>query len=404
MALYTYEAFSQNGKKISGIIDAASPTNVKEQLIHQKLFPIKIELANPSAQQSIFKRLFGRGVAVKEKILFTKQLVVLLRAGVPLLQAIELLVDQFENQLRSMLVNIKDELKQGSSFADALAQYPRTFETIYIQLVRAGEASGQLDMILDRLTEYLERREILSKKIKAVFREQLINIVIIGIVVMGLLTFIVPQMAENFASSGKSLPMPTQILLSISHFITGHYLILIVSIISMVSLYKYWISTPTGARQMDIIKLRLPLIGFLSRTNAVVQFSYTLGLLLEGGVNLSEALDIVVQIIDNRILKDALSQARDKIIKQGKIAQYLKESTIFPPIAIYLIETGEQSGQLDKMLLNVAKNYEQEVVELTDRLTTALKPIIFIATGLIVGFIIIAIALPIMQMGDLAGA
>lgn len=403
MALYLYEAFSQDGKKINGMIDAPSLGSVKEQLAHQKLFPIKIEAAQLETQGNFLKRWFGTGVSSKEKILFTKQLVVLLRSGVPLLQAIELLVDQFEKQLRSMLVTIKDDLKQGTSFADALAKYPRTFETIYVQLVRAGEASGQLDMILDRLVAYLERREILAKKVRSVLNEQLMNIAIIGIIVMGLLTFIVPQMAENFASSGKPLPAPTQILLNISHFITGHYLLLILIIISIVALYKYWVSTPTGARQRDQITLKIPIIGYLSRTNAVVQFSYTLGLLLEGGVNLSDALDIVVQIIDNRILKQAISQARDKIIKQGKIAQYLKESNIFPPIAIYLIETGEQSGQLDKMLLSVAQNYEEEVIELTDRLTTVLKPIIFITTAIIVGFIIIAIALPIMQMGDLAG-
>lgn len=403
MALYSYEAFSADGKKVRGTLDASSLGSVKEQLVNQKLFPTRIELAPLEGRGNIITRLFTRGVSIKEKILFTRQLSVLLKSGVPLLQAVELLVDQFDSQLRAMLVNIKDDLKQGTSFADALAKFPRTFETIYIQLVRAGEASGKLDMILERLTQYLERREIIAKKVKSVVQEQLLNIGIIGVIVMGLLTFVVPKMAENFASSGKELPVPTQILLAISHFITSHFIVLVTSIIAIVALFKYWSSTARGAEIIDRIRLKIPLVGFLSRINAVVQFSYTLGLLLEGGVNLAEALDIVVRIIDNRILKEALSRARDKIIKQGKISQYLKETGIFPPIAIYLIETGEQSGQLDAMLLGVAKTYEEEISELTDRLTTVLKPIIFITTAIIVGFIIMAIALPIMNMGDIAG-
>lgn len=403
MALYRYEAFSKEGKKIRGTIDAPSQGAVKEQLVHQNLFPITIDVAHLETQGGIFSFFFTRKVSTKEKILFTKQLVVLLRSGVPLLQAVELLVDQFDKKLRTMLVAIKDDLKQGTSFADALAKYPRTFETIYIQLVRAGEASGQLEMILDRLTAYLERREELRKKISSAFREPLIQIILIGIIVIGLLAYVVPAMAENFASAGKQLPLATRILMGISHFITGHYLLLILGITTIIGLYKYWKSTPRGARQADQIKLHIPIIGYLSRTNAVVQFSYTLGMLLEGGVNLSQALDIVVSIIDNKILKDALNEARDKIVKQGKIAQYLKQTKIFPPIATYLIETGEESGQLDAMLLNVAETYEKDVSEMTDQLTAALKPIIFVSMALVVGFIIIGIALPIMQMSELAG-
>jgi type II secretory pathway component PulF len=320
------------------------------------------------------------------------------------LQAVELLTDQFEKQLRSMLVSIKDDLKQGSSLADALAKYPKTFDVIYLQLVRAGEASGQLELILDRLTQYMERQEEIAKKVSGALREPMINLAIVGAVVTFLLVKIVPEMAANFATQGKELPLPTRILMGVSDFITGHYLILIFFIGVVVSVYQYWGSTVWGKRQKDQLKLKLPLIKYLSKTNAVVQFSYTFGMLLEGGVNLPEALDIVVRIIDNRVLAQALDQARDKIVKQGKIAQYLKETKIFPPIAIYLLETGENSGELDTMLLHVAKNYEEEVTELTERLTEALKPIIFVVMSIVVGSIIIAIALPIMQMGQLASA
>ncbi len=403
MALYSYEAFSKAGKKIQGVIDASSISSVKEQLANQGLFPIMISPTSSIAQFGILAKIFRRSVTIKEKILFTKQLAILLKSGVPLLQAIELLTDQFDGQLRIILVNVKDDVKEGISLADALKKYPHVFETIYIQLVRAGEASGQLETILERLTEYLERREALAKKIRGALQYPLMQLIVAGLVVTILLTFVVPQMTENFIAQGKKLPGPTQFLITISNFITGHYFILIGSLSILVSLFMYWRSTPKGAYTLDKLKLRLPLIKYLSKTNAVVQFSYTLGMLLEGGVHLSEALDIVVQIIDNRILADALNKARDKIVKQGKIAEYLEQTEIFPPIAIYLIRTGEQTGQLDNMLLTVAQNYEEELKELTDRLTALLGPLMLIIMAVIVGFIVLAVALPIMQMSQLAG-
>lgn len=402
MALYQYAAFSKEGKRVRGTLDAPSVASVKEQLVRQNLFPISIELKQLEAA-GWFSWIFTRSVSTKDKILFTKQLAILLKSGVPLLQSIELLTEQFTGQFNSMLVAIKDDLRQGSSLAEGLNKYPRTFETIYVQLVRAGEASGQLEVILERLTQYLERRDALRARVAAAVRNPLIQLGFIGLVVVGMLIFVVPTLVENFASQGKILPLPTRILMFISNLLTRYYILLGVGIVLLISAYKFWKATPSGGRIIDQIKLRIPVVKYLSRTNAVVQFSYTLGMLLEGGVNLAEALDIVVRIIDNRILADAISVARDKIIKQGKIAEYLKQSKIFPPIAIYLIETGEQSGQLDKMLLTVAQNYEQEVVELTDRLTDILRPIMTIGTAIIVGFIVMAIALPIMRMGELVG-
>lgn len=401
MALYFYQAFSKEGKKVSGYLDSPSATGVREELMRQGFFPTKIELSQEEKKQAWYRRIFKRKVGFKEKILFTRQLAILLKSGVPLLQALELLVEQFEGSTRSILVSIKDEIKEGSTFADALNKYPSVFDNIYVQLVRAGEASGKLELILDRLTSYLERREEIRKKISSAFQYPLMQLAISVLVVSGLLTFVVPKMAENFR--GQELPGPTQFLLDISNVITSHYILLIIALVSLGFGFYSWKKSPRGARTLDRIMLRLPLIKYFTKTNAVVQFSYTLGILLEGGVNLAEALDIVVNIIDNRILADALSEARDKIIKQGKIAQYLKQSNIFPPIAIYLIGTGEQSGQLDTMLLTVARNYEEELGVLTDRLTAWLGPLLLIVMAVIVGFIVIAMAMPILKMSELGG-
>src|SRR5204863_976162 len=183
----------------------------------------------------------------------------------------------------------------------------------------------------------------------------------------------------------------------VSIFMGAHYLALVIISVTTVSLFFYWKSTTKGARLIDEIKLRLPIVGYVTKTNAVVQFSYTLGMLLEGGVNISEALDIVVGIIDNRVLATALSKARDNIVKEGKIAEYLQQTNIFPPIAIYLIKTGEQTGELATMLLAVADNYEKDYVELIDKLTGLISPIMLIFMAVVVGFIVIAIAMPMMK-------
>lgn len=400
MALFSYQAFSKDGKKITGTVDAPSLQAAKEQLSKQGIYPITVTPSSLEAAVPWYKRIFQKKITIKDKILFTKQLAVLLKSGVPLLQALELLIEQFEGNLRSILVQIKDEVKEGASFADALKRYPKVFDNIYVQLVRAGEASGRLETILERLTAFMERRAEISKRVRSALTGPIIQLIMAVLVVSAMMIFVVPTMAENFAESGKELPTPTAILLGISNLFTRYYIVVIILLIVAYVAYRYWKSTPAGARMIDQIKLKLPIIGYFTRTNAIVQFCYTLGMLLEGGVNLAESLDIVVNIIDNRVLADALREARDKIIKQGKIAQYLKQTGIFPPIATYLISTGEQTGQLDKMLLTVAQNYEEELSEYADGLSAKIGPILLIVMAVIVGFIVIALMLPMTRMGD----
>lgn len=400
MALFSYQAFSKDGKKITGTIDAPSLQAAKEQLSKQGIYPIALAPSSVEAAIPWYKKIFQKKITPKDKILFTKQLAVLLKSGVPLLQALELLIEQFEGTMRTVLVRIKDEVKEGASFADALKKYPKIFDNIYVQLVRAGEASGKLETILERLTSYMERRAEIRKRIRSALRGPLIQLIAAVIVVSVMMVFVVPSMAENFAESGKELPLPTRMLLGMSNVFTRYYVVLLILMVVLALGYRYWSSTAAGARTLDKIKLKLPILGYFTRTNAIIQFCYTLGMLLEGGVNLAESLDIVVNIIDNRALADALREARDKIIKQGKIAQYLKQTGIFPPIATYLISTGEQSGQLDTMLLTVAQNFEEESGEYADSLSAKIGPVMMAVMAVVVGFIIISLMLPMTQIGD----
>ncbi len=400
MALYSYEAFSKEGKKVKGVVDASSISAVREQLTRKELYPISIYVATDESQMSFLKRFMQGGVTLKDKILFTNQLAVLLKAGVPMLQALELLIDQFKGKLHSILINIKDEVKTGKSLADMMDKYPSVFDTIYVQLIRAGEASGKLDAILDRLTEFLERREAVKKRIRAAIQGPMVQLVIAVGVVGILLTAVVPQLQGLFEAQGENLPMATKLMMALSDFLKGYYYLILPIVILPVIAFSYWKRTTFGRRTMDTLKLKLPVIKYISRTNVVVQFCYTLGLLIESGVNLAESLDIVVKIVDNSILREALIEARDKIIKQGKIAQYLKQTNVFPPIAIHLIKTGEETGQLGSMLLAVANNYKVELGEMIDSATNLLGPVMLVFMGGLVGFIIMAIAGPIMQGGQ----
>jgi type II secretory pathway component PulF len=397
MALYAYEAFSKDGKKIRGTVDAPSADALKEQLARQGLFPTKIELSGGTSSGGFLKGLFEKKPTIKDKILFSKQLAILLKSGVPILQSIELLIEQFEGGMKSMLIRIKDDVKEGIALADALAKYPKVFENIYIQLVRAGEATGKLDVILERLTSFLERREAIRKKVKKAMQQPIIQLVVAILVVIVLVVKVVPGMAKNFAAQKQALPGPTAFIMAVSDFLMAHYLFIIITVFALIAGFKFWKSTRSGARLWDQIKLKLPLIKSLSQMNAVVQFSYTLGLLLKGGVNIAEALDIVVNIIDNRVLADALRKARDNIVKEGKIAEYLQQTKMFPPIAIYLIKTGEQTGELDTMLLTVADNYEKEYIELIDKITGLISPIMLTVMAVVVGFIIMAVMMPMLQ-------
>ena len=398
MPLYFYQAFAKDGKKISGYLDAPSAVFAKDQLVRQGLFPTTITPASEESRIPWYKRIFAGSVKTKDKIILTRQLSILLKAGIPLLQTVELLCDQFKGNLHTILVAVRDDLKEGSSFANALNKYPQVFDKIYVQLVRAGEASGKLETILDRLVVFYERQEELRKRVSGALTYPIIQLAVALLVVVFLMTAVVPQLAQSFAQQHQKLPTPTRIVIGMSDFIKSYYLLIIIFFVLLFLAYRYIKSTNKGARAIDTIKLKIPVIKYFARINAVVQFCQTLGLLISAGVNLSESLDIVVSIINNRILADTLNEARDKIIKQGKIAQYLKQTNLFPPIAIYMISTGEESGQLDVMLTTVAQNYEEELGEIADKLTASLGPIMTIFMALIVGFIIAAVAMPIVQM------
>ncbi len=403
MPLFHYESYSRRGAKVMGTLDATSAQTAKDILQGQGLMPVKIFEATTVGARSFLSSLFEKKVDFKTIIIFTKQLSVLLKSSVPLLQALELLIEQFDDPFRRILVDIKDGVKSGESLAKELGKYPKIFTNVYVQLVRAGEASGKLDTILLRLTEYLERSAKTKKNVKKAMSAPLMTLSFSGLVVVGLLVGLVPKIKGVFSKMGHELPIATRVLIAMSDFVVNHFVLASGSFVGSILFFMYWKSTPSGKLKMDELFLKLPLTAYFSRTKAVVQFSKTLGMLLESGVNLSAALDIVCNIVENNVLTKKLLEARDKIIKEGKIAKYLKETGIFPHIASYMISTGEQSGKLAEMLLTVGEDYENELNDLSENLTSKINPIMTMVMGVIVLFIVAAIFLPIMSMGDMAG-
>ncbi len=402
MALYSYQALSKDGKRVSGNVDAASPNAARTNLVKMGLYPVKISPMTSAGGRWSWRLLFVRRVSIRDKIFFTKQLALLLKSGVPLLQALDLLVDQTEGSLRTIVIALRDNIKEGRTLADSLEAYPQVFDATYTQLVRAGEASGKLETILNRLTTYLERREDVTRRVRGALSYPLFQLGFIMLIVIGLLNFVVPRIAETFASENVQLPLPTRMLLWLSWLMRTYYLLLIGGVVGLFFLLRWWRSTEVGRRVIDTLKLKIPIVRYFAKMGAVVQFSRTLGMLIEGGVNLAEALAIVSKIVDNKILARTLNEARENIIKQGRIAEYLKKTNLFPPVAIYLISTGEQSGQLDTMLTTVAEYYERELTDFSDSLSSKLGPLMTVVMALIVGFIVISIVLPLIKAGTLA--
>lgn len=400
MPLFRYQAFDHLGKNINGELDASNESELKDILKSKNLILYKINKSGQGFLSGKIIDFFGPRVDAKSKIQFTNQLSILLRAGVPLLDAIDLLIGQFSNPMKKILVDIKEELKEGVSLADALSKYSKIFSNVYIQLVKAGEASGSLELVLDRMTTFLERTESTKTRITKALRPIYLQIFVMLSVTLGAITFIIPMMSKMLTQMGKALPPITQFMLDLSDFFQSYGILLAGFALILFIIFNRWASTHKGKVALHSFFLKIPKVSEFSKNNAVMQFSETLGMLLDAGANLPQALDIVNKIIENAVLEDALTKARLEIIKEGKIAKHLEKTNMFLPVSIYMIKTGEKSGNLAKMLKKVGSDAEIELVDSLDNLIAMINPVMMIFVGVLVLFIVLSIFLPIVQMSD----
>jgi len=406
MAVFEYSALDARGKKVSGIIDADSAAAARQKLRSARIFPVSVREARagevkPEARTFSFSRRLKR-IRPAEAAMLTRQLATLLGAGFPLVPALDTLLSQGRSHtFNRILAQVKDSVVAGSSFAAALARYPGTFSALFINMVRAGETSGTLEIVLDRLAEIGEKQEELKNRIRSAMTYPLLMLAVGLLVLFFLLTYIVPSITAIFSDMNQVLPAPTRFLIRLSALIKGGWWVLLLAVVGLVVLFRMLGKTAKGRFLIDRTLLRLPAVGVLVRKMAVARFSRTLGSLLENGVVLLSALEIVKNVVGNVLLADAVAGAAREVGKGQGLGNSLAASRVFPDLPIQMITVGEQSGQLEAMLYKVADVYENQVQASILRMTSLLEPVMILLMGVVVGFIVLAICLPIFEMNTL---
>ncbi|HTN43312.1 MAG TPA: type II secretion system inner membrane protein GspF [Nitrospiria bacterium] len=418
MAVYEYKGLTTEGRDISGIIDADSPKTARAKLRQSGIYPTDVvEGAGEvsyGAGSSIQTDRSGQPLSWRSRIrvaervgmmevsLMTRHLATLTAAKLPLMEALSALMDQLEKgELKRIVAGIRERVKEGSSLAVALAQYPSVFSEIYINMVRAGEASGTLDGMLLRLADYLEYQVKLRNQLIATLTYPLFMVVIGGLILFGLVTFVVPKITLIFEEVHQVLPLPTVILIAVSHFLNGYWwVILLAGALGIFALQQY-IKTPAGRIQYDRFLLRMPVMGRVTLMVAISRFTRTLSTLLTSGVPLLQALDVVRNVVQNAVLAEAIDRARQNIGEGQSLAEPLRKSGMFPPLVTHMIAVGEKSGELEPMLIKVSEAYDNEVEAIIGTLTALLTPVMILVMGAIIGFIVMAILLPIFELSQI---
>lgn len=406
MPVYEYTALDIKGKTISGIIDADSSRSALQKLRASKTYPVSIEEVHDTAAIKAPKtfsvlRPFTR-VKPQEVSMMTRQLATLLGAGLPLVPAIAALTSQTRSQsFKKMLAKIKDSIVEGNSFARSLSLFPGTFSALYINMVTAGETSGALEIVLERLADITEKQQALKNRIQSAMAYPILMSLIGVLVLFLLLTFIVPNITSIFTDMNQTLPAPTLFLIRISDIFKIYWWIILIGIAAAVLILRRINKTVKGGYVFDKIKLQLPRLGLLTKKLAVARFSRTLGSLLENGVSMLPALGIVKNIVGNALIADAIEDASKEVSKGKGLGSALAESKIFPDLSIQMIQVGEQSGKLEEMLNKVADVFENEVEGSIMTMTSLLEPVMILMMAVIVGFIVLSICLPIFEMSQL---
>jgi type IV pilus assembly protein PilC len=399
--VFTWEGKTRQGTVQQGELAANSKEEVFALLRKQNILPI-----NVSAKPKEIKLKFGAPkVTDKDIVILTRQLATMIDAGLPLVQCLDILGNQTENQsLAKIVTQVRSDVESGSTFSDALKKHPKAFDNLYVNMVAAGEAGGILDTILQRLAAYMEKFAKIKKQIKsAMVYPSVILFVAVSVVAL-LMVVVVPMLGAMFAESGQLLPMPTRIVIAISNFLKSWGgLILLLTIIGSIIAFVQWRKTDKGLRITDSIALKMPVMGDLIRKVAVAKFTRTLGTLLTSGVPILEGLLIVARTAGNKVVEESIVSTRQSVSEGKTLAEPLSKFAVFPPMVNQMIAVGEATGALDNMLTKIADFYDDEVDGAVSTLTSMLEPMLMIFLGTTVGFVIVAMYMPIFQMGSTMG-
>ncbi|MCY1015387.1 type II secretion system inner membrane protein GspF [Pyxidicoccus sp. MSG2] len=415
MPVFEYRGLNSSGKQVKGLLEADSPKTLRSKLRTDGIFLTDVLAQAEGSRAAVSKganaslvardidlRKLGRGrVNTDDVAIFTRQLSTLLHAGVTLVESLSALVDQVEKErFKRALSDIKQRVNEGSSLADAMGAHPKIFPSIYVNMVRAGEASGALDAVLTRLADFTENQARLQQKILSTMLYPAIMMVVGGGILVALMVFVVPKVTKIFETMKATLPWNTRILIASSNFFQSWWFIILPLMVLGGVLFQRWTKSPKGKPKWDRITLKAPVVGSLVRLLAISRFARTLSTLLKSGVPLLAAMDIVKAVMTNDVLAEVVEKARDSIREGESIANPLKRSGEFPPLVYHMVAIGERSGQLEEMLTNVADNYETQVNVRIGALTSLLEPMLIVVMGAVIAFVALSILMPILQVNS----
>jgi type IV pilus assembly protein PilC len=404
MPKFAWEGKNRGGQVVSGEMEAPNQGAVTAALRRQGLQPGKIKERGKGLDIEIKIPGMEPKITTKDLVVFTRQFATMIDAGLPLVQCLDILSKQQENKtFKKILLDVKERVESGSTFAEALARNPKAFDELYVNLVAAGEVGGILDTILNRLAAYIEKALKLKKQVKSAMTYPTTIIGIAVIVISVILVFVIPAFEKMFADFGGELPMPTQIVINISNFIQSYILLIIGGIVASIFGAKYIYKTKRGREIIDDLALRLPVVGVLVRKVAVAKFTRTLGTMISSGVPILEGLEIVAKTAGNRTVEKAIYGVKQSISEGKTIAEPLEKSGVFPAMVCQMISVGEQSGSIDTMLNKIADFYDDEVDDAVGNLTAMMEPLLMLFLGTTVGGLVIAMYLPIFKLAGAAG-
>ncbi len=393
MPVFQYTARSASGQVKSASIDAPSRDEAVNRLRRQRLTVVKVEEVRAAAKGA------GGKIAMRDVVIFTRQFSTMVNAGLPLVQALDILARQSENPALAAAVRaVVADVEQGNTVADAMRKQPKAFNDLYTNMVAAGEMGGILDVILNRLAVFMEKNDALVRKVKGAMIYPTVILCVAALCVVVLLWRVIPVFSAMFASVGMELPLPTQIVIGLSGFLNQFWWMLLLGGAGAVVAVRRYYATSSGQLVIDALLLKVPVLGDVLRKSAVSRFTRTLGTLVSSGVSILDGLEITARTAGNRVVEDAVMQSRASIAGGDTIAGPLDKSGVFPPMVISMINVGEQTGGLDEMLSKIADFYDDEVDAAVSGLLALLEPIMIVFLGVVVGGMIVAMYLPIFDM------
>lgn len=402
MAKFRYIGKDKDGRDVNDVVDAKSEAVARIALTGQGIRVAKIvEMTAADGPKKTRKPLIGTGVKAADITVFSRQIATLLKAGLPLLRSLEVISRQEKNPyFRTVIEQVADNVRTGNKFSDGLAQHPKIFDNLYVNMARAGEAGGVLDVVLDRIATFQEKAQKIKGKIKGAMVYPMVIMSVAVVIVVLLMVVVVPKFQKVFSDTlkGSSMPAITEFVIGISDFIRGNIIATLVIIAAAVIGSKLFFKTKFGARAWDMALLKLPAIGNLTMKSTVSRFARTFGTLLASGVPILEALTITKGTLNSVVVKDALQRVHDRVRDGENLAGPLENQKLFPSMVTSMVEVGEETGQLSEMLNRIADNYDEEVDNAVGAVTSIIEPIMIVMMAVVVGVIVIALFMPLIQI------